>query len=62
MLPSSESCREIHRRNTKKGSSLYPTFLWRKTMLLFDDDLLDNETDVIKSDGKRSIIYHVYGC
>ena len=26
-------------------------------MLLFDDDLLDNETDVIKSDGKRSIIY-----
>ena len=31
-------------------------------MLLFDDDLLDNETDVIKSDGKRSIIYYVYGC
>ena len=31
-------------------------------MLLFDDDLLDNETDVIKSDGKRSIIYDVYGC
>ena len=31
-------------------------------MLLFDDDLLDNETDVIKSDGKRSITYHVYGC
>ena len=26
-------------------------------MLLFDDDLLDNETDVIKSDGKRSITY-----
>ena len=46
----------------QKGSSLYPTFLWRKTMLLFDNDLLDNETDVIKSDGKRSIIYHVYGC
>ena len=22
----------------KKGGSLYPTFLWRKTMLLFDDD------------------------
>ena len=38
------------------------TFLWRKTMLLFDDDLLDNKTDVIKSDGKRSIIYYVYGC
>ena len=28
-------------------------------MLLFDDDLLDNETDVIKPDGKRSIIYRV---
>ena len=30
-------------------------------MLLFDDDLLDNKTDVIKSNGTLSIIYHVYG-
>ena len=50
-------------RSQEKGScSIYPTFLWRKPVLLFDDDLLDNETDVIKSDGKRSNIYHVYGC
>ena len=29
-------------------------------MFLFDDDLLDNETDVIKSDGKRSIIMFMF--
>ena len=29
-------------------------------MLLFDDDLLDNETDFIKSDGKRSIYLSIY--
>ena len=28
----------------KKGGSLYPTFLWRKTMLLFDDDSVTDVT------------------
>ena len=43
----------------KKGSSLYPTFLRRKTMLLFDDDLLDNETRCHKIRWKA---FHYLSC